>query len=103
MNPYGVSSHSHLTAELKAWNQEIRRAIEEYRRHPFEDRRLSPLPTRAKTNPAVKPVRHAKTHCKHGHPFDEVNTFVNGRGHRICRACSREKMARRRAAQKAAA
>ena len=43
-----------------------------------------------------------KTHCKNGHPFDEANTHVDSRGWRSCRACSREKVARQRAARKAA-
>lgn len=46
-------------------------------------------------------VNAAKTHCKHGHPFDEQNTYhVPRGGHRHCRAChaavvrrSREKVA----------
>ena len=28
----------------------------------------------------------AKTHCSHGHPFDEANTYWY-RGRRMCRAC----------------
>lgn len=40
-------------------------------------------------------VRHGthhearKTHCKHGHPFDETNTARPKRGGRECRTCSR--------------
>lgn len=37
----------------------------------------------------------AKTHCPHGHPYDEANT-IHYRGHRFCRACkvlSRKKVA----------
>ena len=29
----------------------------------------------------------AKTHCPHGHAYDEENTYVSGRGRRNCRAC----------------
>ena len=32
-------------------------------------------------------------HCAKGHPFDEVNTYVNPKGYRSCRLCER---ARRR-------
>lgn len=32
--------------------------------------------------------RAAKTHCKHGHPFDEENT-IKVKGGRACRACKR--------------
>ena len=52
----------------------------------------------------LEPVRHhvncsrgeprgkhekAKTHCPQGHPYDEVNTYVDGLGHRHCRICKR--------------
>lgn len=40
-----------------------------------------------------------KTHCKHGHPFDEANTYIiPSSGQRSCRACQRARLARRRAA-----
>lgn len=39
-----------------------------------------------------------KTHCKNGHPFDEVNTYHPKKGGRACRACSRDSYARRKAA-----
>lgn len=35
----------------------------------------------------------ARTECHRGHPFDEVNTYWNGRGHRICRECQRDRRA----------
>jgi len=28
-------------------------------------------------------------HCKHGHAFDEENTYLNKRGWRTCRMCAR--------------
>lgn len=28
-----------------------------------------------------------KTHCKHGHPFDEANTSLDCKGRRTCRTC----------------
>ena len=30
-----------------------------------------------------------KTHCKHGHPFDNENTLIDMRGYRRCKACIR--------------
>lgn len=30
-----------------------------------------------------------KTHCKHGHPFDKENTYINPRGQRECKECRR--------------
>lgn len=37
----------------------------------------------------------ALTHCKHGHPFNDENTYyrLDGSG-RMCRACTRERMRR---------
>lgn len=32
-------------------------------------------------------ARRARTHCKHGHEFDEKNTRVDAKGHRTCRRC----------------
>lgn len=32
----------------------------------------------------------AKTHCRHGHPFDEANTRICPKGKRVCRTCARE-------------
>lgn len=43
--------------------------------------------THADNGPAKE---RAKTHCKHGHPFDAANTRINRRGHRVCRACRRQ-------------
>lgn len=39
--------------------------------------------------------QRAKTHCKHGHPFDEANTYVYANGRRSCRACNRKHAVRR--------
>lgn len=36
-----------------------------------------------------------KTHCKHGHPFDDANTLVSSDGGRSCRTCNRLKHRRR--------
>lgn len=47
------------------------------------------------TNAAA--VNAAKTHCDHGHPFNEINTYIDTRGWRGCRPCRREAMRRRRA------
>lgn len=40
-----------------------------------------------------------KTHCKHGHAFDEANTYYDKYGARHCKTCGREWMARKRASQ----
>lgn len=31
--------------------------------------------------------QRAKTHCKHGHPYDGENLYIDPRGHRHCRKC----------------
>lgn len=36
-----------------------------------------------------------KTHCPKGHPYDEANTYRTKQGWRYCRACNRERAARR--------
>ena len=33
----------------------------------------------------------SKTECPRGHEYDETNTYRNPKGHRICRACARER------------
>lgn len=38
-----------------------------------------------------------KTHCMRNHPFTPENTRHDRRGKRVCRACDRERVARRRA------
>lgn len=40
-------------------------------------------------------INGAKTHCIHGHPFDEANTTLRHGGGRRCRACSRERHRRK--------
>lgn len=45
-------------------------------------------------------VHARKTHCKHGHPFDEANTGRGHRGGRYCRACARLHARRVRNAQR---
>lgn len=37
-----------------------------------------------------------KTHCKHGHPFDEENTRWGKNGERACKECGRQKVRARR-------
>lgn len=41
-------------------------------------------------------AQRAKTHCAQGHPFAGDNLRIAGDGRRVCRACAREQMARRR-------
>lgn len=40
--------------------------------------------------------RYYKTHCIHGHPFDDENTYIRPDGYKGCRTCFRER-ARKRA------
>lgn len=40
---------------------------------------------------SVGAVNAAKTHCVHGHPFDEDNTVRTGHGWRACRICTKER------------
>ena len=45
---------------------------------------------------AKRLTKEQATHCAHGHPWDEVNTYRDSQGRRQCRACTRERMRRRR-------
>jgi len=36
-------------------------------------------------------ARPPKTHCRHGHAYDEANTFLNSAGYRECRTCLRSR------------
>lgn len=67
---------------------------------PENTRWATPMQQRA--NQEYDPMR-IRTHCVNGHEFDETNTHIDKRGWRSCRACSRAKTARQRAARKAAA
>jgi len=48
-----------------------------------------------KAHKAKAEAQHAKTHCPHGHPYDEVNTYYykNALGHpaRNCKTCMKER------------
>lgn len=44
-----------------------------------------------------------RTHCPHGHEYDEANTIVQGDGKRRCRACRRAIENRRNRRKRAAA
>ena len=35
-------------------------------------------------------VNASKTHCPHGHEYTTENTYINTRGHRVCRECRRK-------------
>ena len=34
-------------------------------------------------------INARQTHCKNGHPFDLLNTYITSQGKRQCRACKR--------------
>lgn len=66
-------------------------------------RHLEPVTPRENTmrSPiALGAINAAKTHCPHGHPYDEANTYVyrrRGTTTRTCRTCLRRYQAKRRA------
>ena len=43
-------------------------------------------------------VNQKKTHCIHGHLFDEANTYVGSKGRRQCRICNKAAVRRYKAA-----
>lgn len=54
------------------------------------DRILRYYLTVTKNKPG-KTWQRLKTHCPHGHPYDEENTRYTKKGHRQCRTCMRER------------
>ena len=54
---------------------------------------LEAVPQRTNVMRGNGPTKHnaLKTHCKHGHPFDEENTYWRPTGGRMCLACKRER------------
>lgn len=67
---------------------------------------LEPVTGRVNTlrGNTIQAANAAKTHCKHGHPFDEANTYIRASDNgRICRTCQRERMATVRASGRASA
>ena len=73
--------------------------------NPFHLRLVTPRVNTLENNDCPSAKNARKTHCKHGHPFDEANTYIrkDGMG-RMCRRChviqqtklNRIKRARRR-------
>lgn len=49
------------------------------------------VPDQVKTTPRGY-HNSIKTHCPHGHLYDEKNTYVNRLGSRECRACDRKRL-----------
>ena len=60
------------------------------------DNRLSNLAYGTRSDNMVDSIRHGthwptnKTHCPHGHPYDQANTLVH-QGRRFCLTCKRKK------------
>jgi hypothetical protein len=55
---------------------------------------LEPVSASENARRAV-PWNRGKTHCIHGHSFDEANTYVASDGRRACKACRSRIQARR--------
>lgn len=72
-------------------------------RHCVNPDHLEPVPQAVNAlrgfGPPAQNAR--KTHCKHGHPFDEDNTYFEGAWRR-CRTCNRNKVRRFQARARAA-
>ena len=47
--------------------------------------------------PPLSARNAAKAQCRHGHDFDQVNTYTTPEGHRVCRTCKRASDNRRAA------
>lgn len=49
---------------------------------------------RRKIAAALKARAAARTHCPHGHLYDEANTYIGKKGEKVCRACNAERVGR---------
>lgn len=47
------------------------------------------------------PLMGAKRSCRHGHPFDQANTYITPAGARRCRRCAADRERRRRSVRRA--
>jgi hypothetical protein len=67
-------------------------------RHCVRPEHLEPITQRENLlrGRTLQAANRAKTHCIHGHPFDDENTLIY-REHRYCRTCHRERERHRRA------
>ncbi len=45
---------------------------------------------RGKSGHHVRARQLAKTECPKGHPYNDVNTYTDPRGHRMCKPCARQ-------------
>lgn len=61
----------------------------EYRRKMQLATKGKPKSAQARANIAAANWCRAKTHCKHGHPFNDENTRIRPTGQRVCLACVR--------------
>jgi len=52
---------------------------------------------RGEVGKASGALQLAKTHCPHGHPYDEINTYYCPNGRRQCRTCHAERERQRQA------
>jgi hypothetical protein len=60
-------------------------------------RAVTPRVNCLENNSSIFAINAAKTHCKHGHPFDAVNTCWERQGksmRRVCKACRSKRKAR---------
>ena len=59
---------------------------------------LEPVTHEENVNRGRRNQNHGKTHCIHGHAFDEANTSIDTLGRRVCKTCSRNRTAKYRSA-----
>jgi hypothetical protein len=101
---YGVYSvrHKNILAHRYAYEQLVGPIPEELDldhlcRNPpcVNPDHLEPV-TRRENLRRGKHVYRDRTHCKHGHPYSEENTYIDPRGARWCKTCRRIYDSRRR-------
>lgn len=73
--------------------------------NPMHLNPCTPYENNARSETSITAVNARKTHCVHGHPFDDENTYwhtrPDGRRRRSCRECQRQRSAVGNARRKA--
>jgi hypothetical protein len=74
------------------------KVVDHINRDPLDNRRAN-LRIVTQVENERNSARCEVTQCPASHPYDDANTHMNKKGHRICRACARDRMATKLAAE----
>lgn len=94
--PYPTSRYLGVATYKPTWKWGVNRhrecvALMEELRPLMSQRRQAQIDSCLEAWANKTEVRNTdRTHCPHGHPYDEANTYLY-HGHRLCRACNRRR------------